>query len=221
MESRHNRWLRQVFILCAAVELVILQPVFALSKIIVVPTARTIGANRYQVDITHKEPLFDASALSFDIGVKAGIGKRGQLETKVPLQGNGDNVLFFGKYTFAVASEARIALAVGIENVGNGSQAVPYLVSSCMFEPVDFTAGVARGASGVARFFTGIDYQVGKRLHILADYNTGNHNTENTVYASAGFQYVFSGDWSLKSAWEANRGSASDMMVKVAFSSNY
>ena len=208
--------LRLALISCAAAQLLAACPAFALTKLIVVPTARPIGARRYQVDLSRKEPLLDAAVISLDISAKAGLGERVLLEAKVPLRGSNNAPLWFGKYTFAVTRGGLTAAAIGVENVGRDSQATPYVVSSHLFRSVDVTVGIAGGVDAVARYFAGVDYRIGQRVHLLGDYNTG-----NTTYASAGFQYDFSRNWSLKSGWEASHGSASDVLVKIQFSDIY
>jgi len=216
MADWHTFRTKFLIVFCLIAQLAAEYPLFAMSKIIVVPTARTIGAGNYQVDLTHKEPLLDASTLTLDFSAKVGLGERCQMETKVQMSGGNNQVLWYGKYTFAVEHGGLTTAAIGIENVSPGSQATPYIVSSHLFKPVDLSAGIAMGVNAAVRYFTGADYQISKKLHILGDYNTG-----NTTYASMGFQYEFSHIWSMKSGLEANRGAASDVMIKIAYSNNY
>jgi hypothetical protein len=208
--------LRLALMLCAAAQLLAACPAFALTKLIVVPTARTIGARRYQVDLSRKQALLDDPDISLDISVKAGLGQRVMVEGKVPLRGGNNNPLWFGKYTFAATRGGLTAVAIGVENVGQGSQPIPYLVSSHLFRSADLTVGIARGVDAVAKYFAGADYRVGDKLHLLGDYNTG-----STTYASAGFQYDFTQNWSLKSGWEASHTSAADVLVKIQFTNGY
>jgi hypothetical protein len=181
----------------------------------VVPTARTMGAGRYAIDFDRKSALFDSTARNLDITPKVGLGERVQLEAKLPFASSNNNVLFFGKYTFALARGKTTAAAVGFENLGSGSRIVPYLVVSHLHKPVDVTVGVSRGNDDRAVWFTGLDYLVGK-LHVLADYNTGKGN-----FASAGFQYDFSKQWSLKSGLEARHDAAPDTLIKVSYNGSY
>lgn len=192
-------------------------PSHAVTKILVVPTARTMGARRYAIDLDRKEALFDGSTRQFTLSPKIGIGERVQLEAKIPLGGGSNgNVLFNGKYTFAVADNMKSAAALGFENLGTGSRTVPYIALSRLFPPVDLTIGAASGRGSLAIFFTGADYRPNDRLHILADYNTG-----PKTFASLGFQYDFSRQWSLKSGLEARRHERADVLIKVSYGGGY
>jgi hypothetical protein len=217
MKNGRNIRLIWAFAWCAAAVVLAAGPLSAMSKIIIVPTARTIGAGRYQLSLDRKAPLLDGSLRTLDMSVKEAIGERIQIETKVPISsGSGGEVLFYGKYTFALADDERIAAAVGIENAGSGKKAIPYIVFSRMFEPADVTVGVAKGSDSQAKFFTGLDYMTSDRMHLLADYNTGNKH-----YASAGFDYRFSRQWSLKSGIEVPSNERSDLIIKITYSGNY
>lgn len=191
-------------------------PASALDKIIIAPTARTIGAGAYQVGFSRKEPILDSAPLTRDLSLKVGLGKRAQLETKIPVGSIDKNAQWAGKYVFMVAHDSSTEIALGFDNLGVKSRTVPYLVASHLFATIDLTAGIAVGSKSVAVFFTGIDYRLGEKLHILTDYNTGNTN-----YVSVGFKYLFSQSWSIKSGLEAKHEAVPDVMVKITYAASY
>lgn len=187
----------------------------ALTKILVVPTARTMGARRYAFDLNRKGPLFDSPERNLDVTGKVGLGERVQLEAKLPFASSNDSVLFFGKYSFALSRRMTTAAALGFENLGSGSRTVPYVAVSHLYEPVDLTVGTARGAESRMVWFTGLDYLIGK-LHVLADYNTG-----PDTFAALGYQYDFSEEWSVKSGLQARHDERADVLIKVSYSGRY
>lgn len=188
-----------------------------MSKIIIVPTARTIEAGCYRLELDRKAPLLDAPARKLDLAAKVGIGERLLLEAKMPLDaGSGEGTLFDGKYVFAVADGDKTAAAIGIENFGPLSQPVSYVAYSHLFKPVDLTLGIANGAGWIVRYFAGIDWAVSDSLHLLADYSTGEDD-----FVSGGFQYEFSEHWGIKSGVEFPRTGSPDVMIKVIFSSRH
>lgn len=202
-----------IFVGCVVVQFALVSPAIAMTKIIIVPTARTMGANRYGIDLDRKAPLFNASDRKLDISPKIGLGERVQLEAKIPLEGS--SVLFAGKYMFATTDKNATAAAIGIENVGEGSAAVSYLALSHLFKPVDLTIGGADGGdSGV--FFTGVDIQTSKKMHVLADYNTG-----SKFYTSAGFQYEFTKHLGIKTGIKVPREGKADLVIKLQYSNGY
>ena len=197
--------------------LVLPSPVLAITKIIVVPTARTIGAGRYAIELTHKSPFLDASSQRLDLTVKLGAGERAMFEIKQPLSNSGNsNVLFFGKYAFATANHNLSAFALGVENVGADSTTIPYFVISHLFNPVDVTVGFAGGNNLPAMYLAGVDYGMSDKLHLLADYNSGTAD-----FASLGFQYKFSQQWTMKSGLEQPRNGSSDVLIKITYNSTY
>lgn len=206
-----------VVLACLALVLAAAAPAAGVTKILIVPTARTIGANRYSIDLDRKEPLFDASLQRLNLTGKIGIGERVQLEAKAPLELQSDRaVLFSGKYTFILEDNKRTAAALGFENLGHGSQVAPYLALSRLYTPVDVTIGVSRGAESKMAYYTGIEYRPNERLHVLADYNTG-----GMAFAAGGFQYDFSRLWSVKGGLEFQHGEATDTLFKVIYNGTY
>ncbi|MCE5323488.1 hypothetical protein LLG46_09275 [bacterium] len=198
-----------MFIICA-------NPVFALTKIIVTPTARTLGKNRYSLEITRRGQLLNAQALNEEAGAKFGVGDRVQLEVKTPIVKSASGTVFFIKYTFASADDKLLATAVGIDNIGRRNQAVPYIAVSRLFEPVDCTLGIAKDTNAQVKYFVGFDYRVGDKLHILTDRDQGQRTID-----SAGFQYDVSKIWHVKSALEATRENGTNVYIKITYNGRY
>ena len=110
MTNRAGRVLPLCLLACATLA----SPSHALTKILIVPTARTMGAGRYAIDFDRKNPLFDSTARNLDITPKVALGERVQLEAKCSFASGGNNgALFFGKYTFVLTHGKATAAAVG------------------------------------------------------------------------------------------------------------
>lgn len=208
--------LGSVILICALV-LGVSAPSGGVTKIIVVPTARTIGARHYALELNRKAPLLDEQARNLDMTLKVGLGPRFMFDAKYPLQQRGSSAtLLYGKYTFATANRGLTAAAIGIDNVGAGSRATSYVVLSHLSDPADITVGVAQGTDMVVQYLAGIDYRAGGRLHLLSDWNSGTGS-----FASAGFQYQFASRWTLKSGVEFVRDGGSTLLVKIAYNGEY
>lgn len=210
------RTLRPAGIVCGLLLLSACIRSHALTKILVVPTARTIGARRYAIELDRKDQLFSTALHRITITGKFGLGGRGQFEIKRPVGGGGEAITLNGKYTFAASDDGKTMAAIGFEDLGSSSRITPYTALSHQFRSVDLTVGVAREADSLIVWFTGVDYRPLERLHILADCSTGRRDS-----ASFGYQYDFGRHWSVKSGLEAERNARANLLIKISYGSRY
>lgn len=204
-------------VICLVMVLALSRPVVALTKIIIVPTAHTLGAGRYLLEFNHKAPLINAQSPTEDVTTKVGLGGRWMLEVKYPVkQDRSGALLFYAKYAFATANHGLTAAAIGVDHVGANTASAPFLVFSHYFKPMDITVGLARGRGGVTRYLAGVDYRIGDKLHMLSDWDSGTDD-----FASAGFQYQISPQWGVKTGFEIPRSGDSSFLLKIMYGGEY
>jgi hypothetical protein len=168
--------------LCLWVGLLIPRPAAGIARLIIIPTARTIGARNYEAKLQY-DRLYLFAQHKEAIAAKFGIGARAESQLTYDFSGN--RVLGDVKYGFPLLRAGNTALAVGLDGIGAGAKASGYLVAGGYVGPVEVTVGYARDSSRRS-FLAGLDASVSDRLILMADYKSGKGEV-----ASVGLQYTF------------------------------
>ncbi|HOS42641.1 MAG TPA: hypothetical protein PK794_03035, partial [Armatimonadota bacterium] len=187
------------------------------SGLTVIPTADTVGAGQYGIELQADGPTSPFESDTHILNTEIGLGDRVEVGVDFDLSKGADpRVLFNGKYVFATGGDGALALAAGVQNIGNGLTAVPYLVGTRDFTACRGHLGVQR-AEGNTRPFVGIDAPLGARWTLMADYTAGDENS-----ASAGVNYQFTDRVGLLGGLIfPNDGSGTGFTVHLVFNGPY
>jgi hypothetical protein len=182
------------------------------SGLLVIPTADTVGANQYDIELQVDGTTEKLKADTYLLNTQFGLGNRLELGVDVDLhEKTDDRFLFNGKYVLAKSADGKLAIAAGVCNFSSTGDldANPYLVATRDF-------GVLRGTLGTTylnkqtQAIIGIDKALNPHLTLMADYTTGNNN-----YTSAAFNYHFTDRVGLMAGVELPNSSANDTRFSV------
>jgi hypothetical protein len=156
------------------------------SGLMLIPTAETVGANKYGLD-AQLDGVYPA--LSEDLRIlntEFGIGERFEAGVDFDLSKDAaTRLLLNAKYMLSQDAKTRPALAVGFCNTGQHVRTITYLAATH-----DFTT--LRGHLGMIRiededsWFIGADREIAPKLTLMADYTSGKSN-----FSSLGIGYEF------------------------------
>jgi len=168
-----------------------------------IPTAETVGADRYGVELQFDGAFPARSSDTRIVNTQLGFGERLEAGVDYDLsEGAPTRVLLNAKYLLATGGERTPAVAVGICDVGRRLKATPYAVATQELRGLRGHLGIARIESS-GRWFVGADGAVSERVTLMADYTAGqdnwwslgaNYQFDHTLGVLAGAQFPNSGD---------------------------
>jgi hypothetical protein len=141
------------------------------SGLTLIPTADTVGAEQYCLDLQMDGKLTsratDTRIVNFEVGVtdRLDVGEDRDLSS-----GAGDQKFFNGKYVFAQGAKG--GAAVGVCDVSAGETTSYYLVGTREVGDAHGHLGVIRN-NGSTQWFAGTDREQSASLTLMADYFSG------------------------------------------------
>jgi hypothetical protein len=156
----------------------------ATTGLLLIPTADTIGANQYQLQLEMDGSSPPAGVQYWFLDTEAGLGDKWELgvDINLPMTPR-PRVLANWKYAFAPVDPGRAGGAVGIDTWDERLASGGYVLGTADLGPIRLTAG-GTYLFGAGRLLAGIDTGFRHRLTWMADYVSG-----NGLYSSVGFNY--------------------------------
>jgi hypothetical protein len=187
------------------------------SGLVLIPTAETVGADQFSLDLQVDGSFPRQATDTYIINTEFGFGPRFEAGVDFDLSEEAESRTFFNaKYLLTEDREKAPALALGITNVAEGVQAVPYLVMSHDFQSLRGHLGVGR-FEDKNRWFAGMDRGIAENLTFMADYTSGAENA-----SSVGLNYEFNDCWSVcLGAMFPNEGGESGFSFHLAWATPY
>jgi len=182
------------------------------SGLLVIPTADTVGANQYDIELQADGTTDKLKADTYILNTQFGLGKRLELGVDVDLhEKTDDRFLFNGKYILAKSTDGKHAIAAGVCNFSPTADidSPPYLVATLDFGALRGTLG-ATYLNTQTQAIVGIDKTVNPRLTLMADYTTGKDN-----YTSVAFYYHFVDRVGVMAGVELPNSSENDKRISV------
>lgn len=195
--------------------LITLGPARAQSKLLLINTAQTIGANVYNLALQYRGNIFAVGPRTWLVKAKIGIGKRIEVGNDYDLSHNRASLWQWnGKYVMPV--DQRTAIGIGFQNLGRHDNWEPYaVVSRYVSLKTRITLGVSDSASGDI-FLAGLDGSMSKRWHWMTDYNTGPDG-----YASGGFLCILNKRWTTKFGAILQRDGRNNIHLEFIYNERY
>lgn len=176
-----------VWLVCLAV--LAAAPAFATySGLLIIPTAETVGADQYSIEVQMDGDVSEATADGWLLNTQFGFGERFEAGLDFDLSSHvdeGARLLLNWKYLPLVDNRRRFCVAIGVFNTHPQHRSTPYLVTTWDASLLRVHGGLQR-CDGTAHWLVGAD-RAFDRLTLMADYTEGSEN-----FASAGFNYQFS-----------------------------
>ncbi|MEI6519702.1 MAG: hypothetical protein WCO98_06645 [bacterium] len=174
-----------IFLSLAAIIITAAIPALACySGLVLIPSADTVGAKQYSVELQMDGSISKPKADTFYINSQVGITDNVEVGVDYDLsKGVSSRVLLNAKYRFIKSADGKQAAAIGICNLTSKNKSNPYLAGTQDFN-------ILRGHVGLmeinekTRFFIGIDRDINDKLNLMADYTSGDDN-----YSSIGANY--------------------------------
>jgi len=168
-----------------------------------IPTAETVGANRYGVELQFDGAFPARSTDTRIVNTQFGFGERLEAGVDYDLSEEAPTrVLLNAKCLLATGGERTPALAVGICDVGRHLKSTPYAVATQELRGLRGHLGIARIESS-GRWFVGTDGAVSERVTLMADCTSGdenwwslgaNYQFDHSLGVLAGVQFPSNGD---------------------------
>jgi hypothetical protein len=175
--------------------------VHAASRLIIIPTARTIREGTYNLSLERRGSLLNTDQQP-QWSIKGKWGFR-RSEAGVNLDRDTNNkyrLRFNGKYFIRLGPNDDSALAFGFQSLGVDTSWTTYSVVSHRISKADLHLGIFNSSEGL-NWFTGADYLIIPRLDLMADYV----NSEEIEW-SLGFEYELAEHWSVKAGTRFQSG---------------
>lgn len=172
---------------CACLCCMLVTPAFGCySGLAIIPTAETVGAGQYGLELQMDGTNPGSDETVRILNTQVGIGERWEAGVDFDLSQEADSrALLNAKYIFAQDGRRGNSFAVGTYNVANRFKHSPYIVATHDHSSFRLHLGAMR-IEGNNRWFTGVDFGMGERWTLMADYTSGDEN-----YSSLGFNYQF------------------------------
>ena len=160
--------------------------------LLLIPTADTIGAGRYQLQLEVDGSLSPSPFQYWLLDTEAGVASNVELGVDVNLLMRPQPRVFTNwKYAFAPVGRGRVGAAFGMGNWNEQPLTGPYALSTADLGRVRITSGVTY-LFRAYRFMAGIDTGFRRKLTWMADYVSG-----PDLFLSAGFSYEIGPDYQL------------------------
>lgn len=198
-----------------AVGLVVASPVglrAATSGLLIIPTADTVGAGLYQLQLALYSGTPHVRNQWF-LQNEIGIGDRWEFGADFNLH-FGSDPAFLGNAKYSFPASKRLQLAVGFSNWEEQLSSGAFFLGTNDLGAVRLTAGLTN-VYGVNRFLAGVDTGFDHGVTYMADYTSG-----AGAYSSAGVSFQFGSRLSLQvGAVFPNDGGQASIIAQFAFTS--
>ena len=178
----------------------------AATGLLLIPTADTIGAKEYQLQLEIDGSTSPAATQYWFLDTEAGLGEKWELGVDINLaMSPRPRVLADFKYAFASVDPGRVGGAVGIDTWDERLLSGPYVLGTADLGPIRFTTG-GTYLYGAGRLMAGIDTGFRHRLTWMADYVSGagffssvgvNYSAGRDVQVQAGLVFPNNGGGAL------------------------
>ncbi len=177
--------MKTTFVALISLFIAISFPVFACySGLALIPSADTVGAKQYSVELQTDGSISKPRAGTFYINSQFGITNNFEAGIDYDLSKDvTSRVLINAKYRFIKSADEKQAIAIGICNLSSKNKSNLYVVNSQDFDILRGHVGMIE-VNEKARYFIGIDHDVNDRLNLMVDYTNGLDN-----YSSFGANY--------------------------------
>lgn len=175
---------------CAIIFLIASLPA---SPFIIIPEAKTIGANHYEIVSDNRAAVLGSNSLEHFVKLKAGIGQYADLGVYADLHKHAAPLLLWNaKYTISAPANNKSAFGLGFSALGSNSTWSTYVVDMHKIGTAEMDYGLLQNASGTG-FFIGIEGNPTKRVQLMIDYVAGHSTT-----VSLGARYYAGEHWSIR-----------------------
>lgn len=149
------------------------------SGLALIPTADTVGAKQYGIELQTDGSLTHPVADTFILNTQYGITDNVEAGIDYDFsKGSDSRLLFNGKYVFLKNEDKKLALAAGICNLGKHTESNPYLAGTKDFDYLRGHAGVIK-TGGKLCGFIGADKDLSDKINLMADYTAGDDNNSS------------------------------------------
>lgn len=187
------------------------------SGLTLIPTAETAGSGQYSLELqTDKTVSSSGNALCL-FNTEAAVSERCEVGVDFDIsEESTSRAMLNGKYIFAQDQQHGTTFAVGTFNVARGFKQSPYVVATRGCSGIRLHFGGMR-IEGNNRWFTGVDFGMGERWTLMADYTSGDEN-----YSSLGVNYQFDPGFGIVGgAMFSNSGDQTVYSVHFCFGGSY